>query len=375
MRISSALMFAMLAACTIGDQDIVGPFSGPVTRFVIDRITLPTDNSSALALGDDLTGNGMVDNQLGMVFGVLATYGDLNVHAGDIIASGAIASSLELQAEDLENAARAGATYVGADGDPATVAGGRIVDGVFTSNLTRTTNVPGAAIIALPVFADADPSSVELHAMEIDLTPDGSGGYDAVVRGGVPYQSLLDETAAGLFQMVENDPVDHALLLRQLGVSPTSPLTADEVETALGSSSLFGALIAPDVTLFGEQDTSLGFAVHVVPCPSGDCARGIPADTCADRVQDGDETDVDCGGSCQPCQGGSACNVDGDCATQACDGGVCRAPSCSDGIRDGFESDVDCGWNCPACATGKVCYSDSDCASGACSVFGGGSCL
>ena len=48
--------------------------------------------------------------------------------------------------------------------------------------------------------------------------------------------------------------------------------------------------------------------------------------TCTDTVQNGDETDVDCGGSCNACS------------------------SCSDGVLNQDELNVDCGGVCSACA-------------------------
>jgi hypothetical protein len=36
---------------------------------------------------------------------------------------------------------------------------------------------------------------------------------------------------------------------------------------------------------------------------------------CTDGTKNGDETDVDCGGSCPPCASGNACLVDADCVT------------------------------------------------------------
>ncbi len=45
-----------------------------------------------------------------------------------------------------------------------------------------------------------------------------------------------------------------------------------------------------------------------------------------------------------------------------CDGnGVCTQAHCSDGMKDGDESDVDCGGSCSACAVGKACGMTSDC--------------
>ena len=51
-----------------------------------------------------------------------------------------------------------------------------------------------------------------------------------------------------------------------------------------------------------------------------------PVNLCRDRVRDGDETDVDCGGSCQPCAAAKQCGRAEDCYSQACDAGTCRAP-------------------------------------------------
>ncbi len=46
--------------------------------------------------------------------------------------------------------------------------------------------------------------------------------------------------------------------------------------------------------------------------------------SCDNGLQDGDETDVDCGGdTCQPCSVGQTCLVDPDCRSGVCDDGVC----------------------------------------------------
>jgi len=45
--------------------------------------------------------------------------------------------------------------------------------------------------------------------------------------------------------------------------------------------------------------------------------------TCGDGKKDGDETDVDCGGSCAKCNDGQACVLESDCASQRCSASVC----------------------------------------------------
>jgi hypothetical protein len=105
--------------------------------------------------------------------------------------------------------------------------------------------------------------------------------------------------------------------------------------------------------------------------------------TCTDTVQDGDETDVDCGGgmfmgaaACPPCANGKMCLVDADCVDGNCyvtGGGMgqltCHANLCMDGIKDGNETDIDCGGGtCPTCANGQHCMSGADCMSGMCNM-------
>ena len=64
-----------------------------------------------------------------------------------------------------------------------------------------------------------------------------------------------------------------------------------------------------------------------------------------------------------------ACSVDSNCLSNACDANSlkCVAIQCADHRQDGNETDVDCGGNsCPACATSKKCLGDNDCTSNAC---------
>src|SRR3569832_642419 len=54
--------------------------------------------------------------------------------------------------------------------------------------------------------------------------------------------------------------------------------------------------------------------------------------TCSDGIKNGDETGVDCGGSCVPC------------------------PTCNEGIKNGDETGIDCGGSCPnTCAVTNLC--------------------
>ncbi len=108
---------------------------------------------------------------------------------------------------------------------------------------------------------------------------------------------------------------------------------------------------------------------------NGHCA---PA-SCVDDTRDGDETDVDCGGSCpSPCAGGKGCSTGADCLDKLCGTGtprVCLAPTCTDGVQNGAETDVDCGGPCPRCADTRHCGVNADCSAGHCFGFGPGTCV
>ncbi len=67
---------------------------------------------------------------------------------------------------------------------------------------------------------------------------------------------------------------------------------------------------------------------------------------------------------------GDACTTGDDCRTGVCIGASCQAATNTDGVRNGDETDVDCGGSAgPKCAAGKSCATDSNCASGACVDF------
>jgi cysteine-rich repeat protein len=97
--------------------------------------------------------------------------------------------------------------------------------------------------------------------------------------------------------------------------------------------------------------------------PTGLC---VPP-TCTDDMQNGNETDLNCGGGdCAPCDEGATCEIATDCASGICDGDhLCTAPRCGDGVPqegeacdDGNETNGDgCddgnGGNCTATACGN----------------------
>ena len=131
-----------------------------------------------------------------------------------------------------------------------------------------------------------------------------------------------------------------------------------------------GATPNPNGAIAGAA-CKVGFDCRSGICNNNLCAASPDAANSSptDGMKNGDETDVDCGGSRAPkCADGKGCAVGGDCKDAVCTGGMCAAPSPTDGLKNGDETDVDCGGaKAPKCATGKACAAHADCASDGCS--------
>jgi len=115
-----ALVLVAIAGCSAPSTDIVGPFQGAPRRFVVDSITIPRDTQTSDALAGDLDGDGTPENQLGVVTAVLSSIGDLTIDGQDMIRSGALLSTVELQGTPD----RSGIFYVGGSDDASIGAGG-----------------------------------------------------------------------------------------------------------------------------------------------------------------------------------------------------------------------------------------------------------
>ena len=98
-------------------------------------------------------------------------------------------------------------------------------------------------------------------------------------------------------------------------------------------------------------------------CASRFCFDNKCAEQCDDDIKDGNETGVDCGGSCEKCANYKKCELDSDCLSDFCSSGTClEEDTCDDGILGGDETDVDCGGSCQnKCQAGLDCNEDRDC--------------
>lgn len=111
-------------------------------------------------------------------------------------------------------------------------------------------------------------------------------------------------------------------------------------------------------------------------CGGQGCADGVDPccqpPRCNDNVQNGGESDVDCGSlACGQCSVGESCAIGLQCNTGLCQGGICaNPPRCDDNIENGTESDVDCGGTCGLCADARDCNRDADCLNNNCDAAG-----
>lgn len=116
-------------------------------------------------------------------------------------------------------------------------------------------------------------------------------------------------------------------------------------------------------------------------CQSGLCKNNTcKAPSCSDGVKNQGEGDVDCGQVCTTeklCDIGDTCDTGADCTSKNCndDTGICEAASCTNDKQDGDETDVDCGGaTCVdqgyTCSNDERCERDADCATGFCADDG-----
>lgn len=366
---------ALVALCSCGPSngEIVGPFDGLTYRFVVDRVVLAMQRQD---FADDLTGDGRTDNQFGNIAGALAGEHDVTTAFDDMLGSGVFAPVVEIITDDpaMRNDSVVGVRFIGRDGETAGVMGGALSKGVLFSNRDRTTHHPVSGTIHLPLYEHADPLEVPAIGLEVDLQADATG-FACTLHGAFPETSIMQPAWLGIAQMIVANPPEFPVLLPLFDTDRDGTISFDE----FANNKLIQNFLAPDVQLtdgrgnwaptpLGSLKDSLSFGVwfHLIPCPSGNC-HAPPTSTCQDRVRDGNESDVDCGGSCLPCPGGAPCNGNLDCQSQHCIAGVCTAPSCSDGVFDGNETDVDCGgYRCAPCAAGRTCRKTADCTTGCC---------
>lgn len=102
------------------------------------------------------------------------------------------------------------------------------------------------------------------------------------------------------------------LILSQACIAPAVQGSTDPTEASASSGSATGSS-----TGSSSEPTTGG------PTAGPDTGQTTDAPSCDDGAHNQDESDIDCGGSCTPCEGDANCGDDTDCKSGQCDGGLC----------------------------------------------------
>jgi hypothetical protein len=156
------------------------------------------------------------------------------------------------------------------------------------------------------------------------------------------------------------------------GVTCLAPLPTDGVQNAAETDVDCGGGAPASACADGKKCVAGARDCTSQVCTGNACQAPLPTD----GVKNANETDVDCGGGApaNACGNGKTC-VDGarDCTSLVCTGGVCQPPTGTDGVKNGDESDVDCGGTttgAPKCDATLICNSHADCKSNGCAYNG-----
>jgi hypothetical protein len=165
---------------------------------------------------------------------------------------------------------------------------------------------------------------------------------------------------------------------------PSTGSSAAELTTGTGATGTGGPTSEPTSEPTGEptseptsEPTAASSTGMAVSESSTGATTAVP-ESCSDAQQNGDETDLDCGGSCPACEAGLGCLENGDCASMAClndqclGDPACLAPedcvvaACYEASCEGFAcAEMVLGDGSP-CDDGQVCTADEACEGGAC---------
>jgi hypothetical protein len=108
-------------------------------------------------------------------------------------------------------------------------------------------------------------------------------------------------------------------------------------------------------------------------CMSNVCVDGACyAATCDDRVLNGSESAIDCGGSCSPCENGLACGAPDHCKSKICSGGICVACTAQADCASQDYCDLGPGYCTPKKDVFEGCGNGYECTTGTCCL---GSCF
>lgn len=171
------------------------------------------------------------------------------------------------------------------------------------------------------------------------LEPFGrSTAHNPFIRGEYAFISYYEDGLKVYDYSIPSKPVLHAYY-------DTYPLNIGNYpgHTDFGAWGCYPFLPSGNILV-----SDITFGLHIISVTG--------TETCADGIQNQDETGIDCGGQfCRPCANCSDGIQNQDEMGIDCGGSICCtpcAPTCDDGIQNQGETEIDCGGpNCAVCPT------------------------
>ena len=278
------------------------PATGTKYRYVVNHEALPQTSAEAHASALDLNGDGVVDNQFGMVIATFSSQGiptqtvmDTAISHGTAIVLGV------LQTTDLSTATSSGfMTYAGANPSPAPcngssdtvcghhltgtgtfdIASGATIDPPLVGNFTGgTLTTPiGDSSMPLPLAFGPSQFSVNLVGARVKVTGATAAGLTAILAGAIPNSEMdakvYPAIAAGFMASITadcsaltNPPTcgctsgsNGAQTVALFDTNHDCAISVSEIK----ANSLIVSLFAPDVTIGGMPALSVGVTVTAV---------------------------------------------------------------------------------------------------------------
>ncbi len=186
-------------------------------------------------------------------------------------------------------------------------------------------------------------------------------GEDSVSTGQESTSNSSNSAAADASNSSPSDPPSSS--------DPSDPTEFTSLPDPSGTNGTSGTSdpSTATATTTGTADTDTATTTSTTSTTDTSSSTGPLPESCLDTQKNGDETDIDCGGSCPACTLDQTCLLDTDCDTLSCDGDTCVEATCDDTKKDGAETDIDCGGpDCAVCLDGDSCLVGEDCESAVC---------
>ncbi|MBA3454364.1 MAG: hypothetical protein H0T42_14825 [Deltaproteobacteria bacterium] len=290
--LAAALLFA---GC--GDNTRL---EGEHYQYVVSELRIAENNAMAREFSLDLNGDKTVDNQLGMIFATLDSFGlGVGSTAREALLRGGLVMLADLQAPALEDTDLAGLSfYLGSDPDPAPcldparleTCGQQFlgqaqfsVDDASTSDLAtgRIHNgVFNAGVGVLPIEIAIDPGTtirLDLQGARVRLSQISEDHISGVIAGGITTADLngivIPQAHAQMHRIVSTE------CPKPGGSPPCGCIESDRADTLIGwfdanydcrielhevsRNSLVESLLAPDLAIGRDRLLSFGVAVEL----------------------------------------------------------------------------------------------------------------